>query len=137
MSEEQMRPPPMPDIPPPTPAMREALRVAVHEAVRAHFGGLLRTWDDRSKDMLDVLAESADARRQVRDAARSIKLAGWLGVFAMALGVIVVWLVLESERGERRKLREAEGLRRAEASALIVEQVRAEGRRVVEECQRP
>lgn len=102
------------------PTEGELLRKAVHEALVEQMAPLLTAWDARSGDMLAVLAEAGDARVQVRSAARTIKAAGWIGVLAMIVGLGSIRLVLQSERDDRRKFREAEAIRRLDAAQMII-----------------
>lgn len=111
---------PEPESAPPTSTQREWLRQAVHDVLVEQMAPLLSTWDARSSDMLEVLAEAGSARLQVRSAARSIKVAGWLGVLALVAGLASIWIVLEHERDDRRKFRDAEAIRRLEAAQMII-----------------
>lgn len=106
--------------PPPTVAQREWIREAVRAELAAQMAPIRTTWDARSRDMLDVLGEAGDAKRQVRSAALTIKLAGWLGVTVLVASGVSIWLVLDSERSDRRAFREQEQLRRLEAAHLIM-----------------
>lgn len=108
------------DRPPPTPSQREWIREAVRAELAVQMAPILEAWDARSRDMLDVLGEAGDAKRQVRSAATTIKLAGWLGVTVLAVCGVSLWFVLERERTDRRAFRDQEQLRRLEAAQLII-----------------
>jgi len=132
---------PLSERPPLTPLQREIVASAVdglapvvQAALVQALAPVVTTWDARSSDMLDVLAEAGDTRRQVRVAANTIKLAGWLGVLALVGGILGVYGVLERERDERRKFREVEQLRREDAAELVVVRLRAEARRIEATC---
>ena len=107
-----------------------ALQRAVREAVVAQLKPVADAWDARSRDMLDVLAEASDAKQQVRSAARTIKLAGWIGVAALLASGFSIWWVLERERETRRLFRESEQLKRLEAAQLIIDAGREDVRRI-------
>jgi hypothetical protein len=106
--------------PPPTHAQREWIREAVRAELAAQMAPILAAWDARSLDMLAVLGEAGDAKRQVRSAAMTIKVAGWLGVTVLAISGVALWFVLERERDDRRAFREQEQVRRLEAAQLII-----------------
>lgn len=93
------------------------------------FAPVQRAWDDRASDMLAVLADSAQARAEVKSAVRTIRTCAWLGVLALLLVGASVWQVLEHDRAELRKLRELDRLERQAA----VEEM---GRRVNRACLR-
>lgn len=107
-----------------------ALQRAVREAVVAQLKPVAEAWDARSRDMLDVLAEASDAKQQVRSAARTIKVAGWIGVAALLLSGFSIWRVLDQERLDRRVFREQEQVRRLEAAQLIIDAGREDVRRI-------
>ena len=115
---------------PPTPAQRQWIREAVRLELGAQMAPILDAWDKRSRDMLDVLREAADAKAQVRSASRTIKLAGWLGVASLLVSGLLIWQVLERERSERRSFRESEQLRRLEAAQLIIDAAHEDVRRI-------
>lgn len=111
--------------PPPT-TLQRALRDALDE----QLAPVIKTWDARTRDMLDVLAEASDAKQQVRSAARTIKLAAWIGVAVVLLSGFSIWRVLEQERLDRRVFREQEQVRRLEAAQLIIDAGREDVRRI-------
>src|SRR5262245_61972145 len=113
------------EVPPATP-----LQHALREALDEQLAPVLETWDARTRDMLDVLAEASDAKQQVRSAARTIKLAGWIGVAGLLLSGFAIWRVLEQERLDRRVFREQEQVRRLEAAQLIIDAGREDVRRI-------
>lgn len=106
--------------PPPTPAQREWIREAVRLELAAQMAPILSAWDARSLDMLAVLGEAGDTKRQVRGAASTIKVAGWLGVIVLVVSGIGLWQVLERERADRRAFRDSEALRRLDAAQMII-----------------
>lgn len=108
------------EVPPPTPLQR-AVREALEPVVKA--------WDERSKDMLDVLAEASDAKHQVRRAVRTIERVSWLGLGILLVTAYSLWLVLERERTARREFRETEQVRRLEAAQMVIEAGREDVRR--------
>jgi hypothetical protein len=115
---------------PPTSAQRAWIREAVRAELGAQMKPILDAWDQRSRDMLDVLREAADAKAQVRSASRAIKIAGWLGVASLLVSGLLIWQVLEGERTDRRAFRETEALRRLEAAQLIIDASHEDVRRI-------
>lgn len=107
-----------------------AMQRAVRDAVAEQLAPVANAWDARSRDMLDVLAEASDAKQQVRRAARTIKLAGWIAVAGVLLSGFSIWRVLEQERIDRRVFREQEAVRRLEAAQLIIDAGREDVRRI-------
>ena len=114
------------DEPPPTPAQQQWIREAMRIELAEQMKPVLKTWDARSADMLDVLRDAGDARAQVRSAARTIKAASWLGVAAVLASGLLIWQVLVSERAARRAFRAAARQRRNEATQLIIDRMRVE-----------
>jgi hypothetical protein len=115
---------------PPTEAQRLWIREAVRLELGAQMKPILVAWDNRSRDMLDVLREAGDVKAQVRSATTTIKLAGWAGVFAVIIVGFALWSVLEGERADRRLFREQEQLRRIEAAQLVIDAGREDVRRI-------
>jgi hypothetical protein len=113
-------------VPPPTPNQRDV----IVEAIAVALAPVATAWDARSQDMLDVLKDAGDARRQVRQAVRTIKVAAWLGVLTMIAGVVSITTVLEHERRDRRSFRQEESLRRLEAAQLVIKASREDAHRV-------
>lgn len=107
-----------------------AMQRAVRDAVAEQLAPVAAAWDARSRDMLDVLAEASDAKAQVRSAARTIKVAAWIGVAALLLSGFSIWRVLEQERLDRRVFREQEQVRRLEAAQLIIDAGHEDVRRI-------
>jgi hypothetical protein len=107
-------------LPPPTPSQREWIRDAVRAELALQMKPILDAWDRRSQDMLAVLSEASDAKHQVRSAARTIKIAGWLGVISLVGSGFGLWHVLERERADRRAFRESEAIRRLDAAQMII-----------------
>jgi hypothetical protein len=107
-------------LPPPTPSQREWIRDAVRAELALQMAPILAAWDARSLDMLAVLGEAGDTKRQVRSAALTIKVAGWLGVVALVASGGAVWHVLERERADRRAFRDSEAIRRLDAAQMII-----------------
>lgn len=123
--------------PPPTAAQRAWIREAIRAELASQMAPILTAWDLRSRDMLDVLGEAGDSKRQVRSAAATIKVAGWLGVTVLLVCGVSLWFVLERERADRRAFREQEQLRRLEAAQLIIAAGHEDVRRIddlVREC---
>ncbi len=70
------------------------------------FAPVQRAWDQRAEDMLAVLADSSQARSEVKRAVRTIRICAWSGVLAILLASLTIWQVLERDRRESRRLRE-------------------------------
>ncbi len=122
---------------PPTPSQREWIREAVRAELALQMQPILTAWDLRSKDMLEVLAEAGDSKRQVRSAATTIKVAGWLGILVLVFCAVGLWVVLEQERADRRVFREQETVRRIESAQLVIDAAREDVRRIELACLRP
>jgi hypothetical protein len=102
---------------------------AARRAIEQAFVPVQRAWDQRAEDMLAVLADSSQARSEIKRAVRTIRLCAWCGVLAILLASITVWQVLERDRRESRKLRELDHVERVAA----VEEL---GRRITRVCGR-
>lgn len=92
--------------------------IQLRQAIEAAFGPVLKTWDARSQDMLDVLADSSLARAEVRRGVATMRLAAMLGVLAMVGSGAAIWTVLEHDSAERRLYRQLDEQAR---SAAVVE----------------
>ena len=90
---------------------RTTLASVVDAAVQRELGPVRQLWEARSQDMLDVLADAAEARAHVRAATQTIRLAAWLGVLALVTATLGIWLVLDRERIERRVARQLDDAR--------------------------
>lgn len=104
-------------------------------AIREQMAPLVEAWDARSEDMLAVLREAGDTRVQVRAAARTIRVAAWLGVLAALVAGVTIWLALDAERRESRLDRERARVERDEAVRQVIEAGR-EDRRALEQLVR-
>jgi hypothetical protein len=91
------------------------LRQAIESALRP----LVRNWDARSQDMLDVLADSSLARAEVRRGVAWIRVAAVLGVVAMAVSGLAIWTALERDRLDRRLYRQLDEQARQDAVAEL------------------
>ena len=118
------------DDPPPTPTQQRWIREAIKLELAEQMRPLIKTWDARSADMLDVLGEANHTRQLVVDAAATIRRAGYykLIVITVALGLIL--MLFQLERGERAAFREAERLRRTEATQTIIDRMQVEASRI-------
>jgi uncharacterized membrane protein len=107
----------------------------VSEAISEHMRPLVDAWDARSEDMLAVLREAGDTRIEVRRAARTIRVAAWLGVLAALLTGASLTFVLERSRDAARQDRERARVEQAAAVQQLIEAGR-EDRRAIEQLVR-
>lgn len=96
-----------------------ALQLAVRQAVREALAPVGRFLDERSQLMLDVVADAAEARVQVKAAVRTVRLTAWLGVLVLLACAASVWQVLDAERVDRRRSVEMQEGRRDTAVEMI------------------
>lgn len=107
----------------------EAEVSAARRAIEAVFAPVQRAWDQRAEDMLAVLADSSQARAEVRRAVRTIRICAWCGVLAILLASLTVWQVLERDRRENRNRRELDRMLQEAALADLRQHIsRACGR---------
>lgn len=108
-------------LPPPLPSGEEPateptpLQNAVRQAVSEALAPVGRFLDDRSQLMLDVVADAAEARVQVKAAVRTVRRTAWLGVLVLLACGWSVWFVLDQERQDRIRAAEAGERRRDNA----------------------
>jgi hypothetical protein len=101
------------------PTARNPLDLAVRQAIAEALAPFGQFMAERSQLMLDVVADAAEARAQVRSAVRMIKVTVWVKV-AIVLGAsLAVNLVLDGERQDRRRAVEMQEGRRDTAVDLI------------------
>lgn len=108
--------------------MKATIRGAVAEGLQTALAPVVQAWDDRSRDMLAVLADAEEARQQVKQTARVMRGVAWLACVAIIAGLGSIAVILEHERQDRRRFRDLEQQRRAAMVEAIVTQVRAECR---------
>lgn len=89
--------------------------IQLRQAIEAAFGPVLKTWDSRSQDMLDVLADSSLARAEVRRGVATMRIAAMLGVLALVASGLAIWTTLERDRADRRLYRQLDEQARATA----------------------
>ena len=97
----------------------DPLKGAVRQAVRESLAPVGRFLDERSQLMLEVVADAAEARAQVRAAVRTVRLTAWLGVLVVLAAGFSVWQVLDAERLDRRRATETGEQRRDSAVERI------------------
>ncbi len=93
--------------------------IKLRQAIDASFAPLLKNWDARSQDMLDVLADSGLARAEVRRGVRTIRVAAVCGVLAMIVSGLAIGTALERDRTERRLYRQLDEQARKDAVAEL------------------
>lgn len=101
--------------------------IQLRQAIEAAFEPIGKAWDQRSQDMLDVLADSSLARAEVRRGVGTIRIAAMLGVLAILASGLAIWTTLERDRADRRLYRQLDDQARA---AAVVEL----SRRLVSVC---
>ncbi len=95
------------------------LQALVRQAVGEALAPIGRFLDERSQLMLDVVADAAEARAQVRSAVRTIKITVWLKVALVLGAAVAVTVVLDAERKDRRRAVEMQEGRRDTAVESI------------------
>jgi len=93
--------------------------IQLRQAIEGAMRPLVKNWDARSQDMLDVLADSSLARAEVRRGVAWIRFAAVLGVLAMVASGFAVWTALERDRADRRLFRQLDEQARAGAVAEL------------------
>jgi hypothetical protein len=78
------------------------LAAAVRQAVGDALAPVGRFLDERSQLMLDVVADAAEARVQVKAAVHTVRVTAWLSVLVLLACSVLVWQVLDAERRDRR-----------------------------------
>lgn len=93
---------PLPDGEPPTP-LKDELQELVRQAVAEAFKPYGEMWTRRAQDMLEVLAEATHSRVQVRSSVRIVKAMSCLVVLILFGAAVSLFVVLDAERGDRRR----------------------------------
>ena len=93
--------------------------IQLRQAIESAMKPLVKTWDARAQDMLDVLADSGLARAEVRRGVAWIRFAAVLGVLAMAVSGLAIWTALERDRLDRRLYRQLDEQARQDAVAEL------------------
>jgi len=93
--------------------------IQLRQAIEGAMKPLVKSWDARAQDMLDVLADSSLARAEVRRGVAWIRFAAVLGVLAMAVSGLAIWTALERDRLDRRLYRQLDEQARKDAVAEL------------------
>lgn len=89
------------------------LELHVRQAVQEALAPVREMWDQRSQDMLDVIAHSTAAQVEVHSGVRTMRRAAWAGVMVLLFTGFALWASNDAERQERDRREQQMGLHRA------------------------
>lgn len=95
------------------------LEIAVRQAVSEALAPVREMWNQRSQDMLDVIAHTSESQVQIRVGVRTMRRAAWAGVMVLLFTGFALWRSAQDEREERIRAIDRGELRRSVAVGEI------------------
>lgn len=102
------------------------LEFAVRQAVSEALAPVREMWNQRSQDMLDVIAHASDSQAQIRAGVRTMRRAAWAGVLVLLFTGFALWKSDDAERQDRERREQQFSLHRS----LMISEINAHTSRV-------